>query len=201
MSNFYAQYRSIEPYLKTRDEATRKPGSQPYLQSVEDRAKLVSGWLAFFSWTEGKALFSVSCTVSGWCALFSRMEGKALFFNAIYSQWLACLVQLDGRQSSFFQCHVHHTVSKKTWTCLNLRSVSKPNRMKREYLQVKEKRAVLVDEDGLPDCRTCKCCCVDRMGCICVVLTGWAVFVLCVDSMDCICVAVLTVWTVFVLLC
>ena len=141
----------------------------------------------------------------------------------MHSQWLVCLVQQDGRQSSFFQCHlqsvvglpcsagrkaklffqchVRHTVSKKTWTCLNLRSVSKPNRMKREYLQVKEKRAVLVDEDGLPDCRTCKCCCVDRMGCICVVLTGWAVFVLCVDSMDCICVAVLTVWTVFVLLC
>ena len=62
MSNFYAQYRSIEPYLKTRDEATHKLGSQQYLQSVEDRAKLVSGWLVLFSWTEGKALFLMSCT-------------------------------------------------------------------------------------------------------------------------------------------
>ena len=79
MSNFYAQYRSIEPYLKTRDEATHKPGSQPYVQSVEDRAKLVSGWLALFSWTEGKVLFSMPCTVSGWLALFSWTEGKALF--------------------------------------------------------------------------------------------------------------------------
>lgn len=42
MSNFYAQYTSIEPYLKKKDDATREIGKQQFLQSVENRAKLVS---------------------------------------------------------------------------------------------------------------------------------------------------------------
>lgn len=39
MSNFYAQYKSIEPYLKKKNDA--KEGKEQYLQSVEDRQKLV----------------------------------------------------------------------------------------------------------------------------------------------------------------
>lgn len=39
MSNFYAQYKSIEPYLKKKDES--KEGKEQYLQSVQDRQKLV----------------------------------------------------------------------------------------------------------------------------------------------------------------
>lgn len=39
MSNFYAQYKSIEPYLKKKDETME--GKKQYLQSVEDRQKLV----------------------------------------------------------------------------------------------------------------------------------------------------------------
>lgn len=42
MSNFYAQYRSIEPYLKKRDDNEADIGKTQYLQSVDDRAKLVS---------------------------------------------------------------------------------------------------------------------------------------------------------------
>lgn len=38
MSNFYAQYRSIEPYLKRNDEV--KFGEQQFFQSPENRAKL-----------------------------------------------------------------------------------------------------------------------------------------------------------------
>uniref|UniRef100_A0A674N333 Succinate dehydrogenase [ubiquinone] iron-sulfur subunit, mitochondrial n=1 Tax=Takifugu rubripes TaxID=31033 RepID=A0A674N333_TAKRU len=38
MSNFYAQYKSIEPYLKKKDEANE--GKEQYLQSVQDRQKL-----------------------------------------------------------------------------------------------------------------------------------------------------------------
>ncbi|KAI1231366.1 Succinate dehydrogenase [Lamprotornis superbus] len=38
LSNFYAQYKSIEPYLKKKDES--KEGKQQYLQSIEDRQKL-----------------------------------------------------------------------------------------------------------------------------------------------------------------
>ena len=39
MSNFYAQYKSIEPYLKKKDETNE--GKEQYLQTVEDRQKLV----------------------------------------------------------------------------------------------------------------------------------------------------------------
>nr|XP_015192746.1 PREDICTED: succinate dehydrogenase [ubiquinone] iron-sulfur subunit, mitochondrial [Lepisosteus oculatus] len=38
LSNFYAQYKSIEPFLKKRDESQQ--GKAQYLQSVEDRQKL-----------------------------------------------------------------------------------------------------------------------------------------------------------------
>mmetsp|Transcript_11610 Transcript_11610/g.71405 ORF Transcript_11610/g.71405 Transcript_11610/m.71405 type:complete len:186 (+) Transcript_11610:623-1180(+) len=37
MSNFYAQYKSIKPFLQTR---TSPPGGKEYLQSKEDRKKL-----------------------------------------------------------------------------------------------------------------------------------------------------------------
>ncbi len=39
MSNFYAQYKSIEPYLKRKD-SNIKIGEQQFYQSPEDRAKL-----------------------------------------------------------------------------------------------------------------------------------------------------------------
>lgn len=39
LSNFYAQYKSIEPYLKKKDES--QEGKQQYLQSIADREKLV----------------------------------------------------------------------------------------------------------------------------------------------------------------
>jgi len=39
MSNFYDQYRTIEPYLKRKNES--EAGKESYLQSVEDREKLV----------------------------------------------------------------------------------------------------------------------------------------------------------------
>lgn len=45
MSNFYAQYKSIEPYLKKKDES--KEGKEQYLQSVGDRQKLVHTCLDF----------------------------------------------------------------------------------------------------------------------------------------------------------
>lgn len=39
MNNFYSQYKSIQPWLQRKDESQK--GSQQYLQSVEDRQKLV----------------------------------------------------------------------------------------------------------------------------------------------------------------
>lgn len=41
MGNFYAQYMSIEPYLKKKGVKEEDVGKETYLQSVEDRAKLV----------------------------------------------------------------------------------------------------------------------------------------------------------------
>lgn len=42
LNNFYDQYRSIQPWLQRKD--TKETGNQQYLQSVEDRKKLVSVW-------------------------------------------------------------------------------------------------------------------------------------------------------------
>lgn len=56
MSNFYAQYKSIEPYLKKKDES--KEGKEQYLQTVQDRQKLVQHSLYF-----GKTL-KISITLS-----------------------------------------------------------------------------------------------------------------------------------------
>lgn len=41
MSNFYAQYRAIEPYLKKKDFKEEDVGKAQNLQSIKDRAKLV----------------------------------------------------------------------------------------------------------------------------------------------------------------
>ena len=41
MSNFYYQYAAIEPYLKKKGIKEEDIGKKSYLQSVEDRAKLV----------------------------------------------------------------------------------------------------------------------------------------------------------------
>ena len=40
MNNFYAQYTSIQPYLQRKEDV--KYGEKQYIQSIEDRAKLVS---------------------------------------------------------------------------------------------------------------------------------------------------------------
>jgi succinate dehydrogenase (ubiquinone) iron-sulfur subunit len=40
LSNFYEQYNSIKPYLQRK--TSEKPGDSQYLQSIDDRKKLVS---------------------------------------------------------------------------------------------------------------------------------------------------------------
>lgn len=40
MNNFYTQYRSIKPWLQKKK--SNRSGSEQYLQSIEDRQKLVS---------------------------------------------------------------------------------------------------------------------------------------------------------------
>lgn len=67
MSNFYAQYKSIEPYLKKKDETQQ---GQQYHQTIEDRQKLVNKWsrshgcdinMKSMSWTcQCLVVFSIS---------------------------------------------------------------------------------------------------------------------------------------------
>lgn len=57
MSNFYAQYKSIEPYLKKKDET--EEGKEQYFQSVEDRQKLVTINICIYT-----ALYSKYYTIS-----------------------------------------------------------------------------------------------------------------------------------------
>lgn len=61
MSNFYAQYKSIQPWLQRKDET--KMGQQQYLQSVDDRQKLVKN---LFSVWSGKAEICKTSTFPGW---------------------------------------------------------------------------------------------------------------------------------------
>ena len=42
MNNFYAQYKSIQPWLQRNDEDQLGSGEKQLLQSTDDRAKLVS---------------------------------------------------------------------------------------------------------------------------------------------------------------
>jgi len=41
MNNFYAQYKHIKPYLQKKNVSESDIGKKSYLQSPEDRAKLV----------------------------------------------------------------------------------------------------------------------------------------------------------------
>ena len=53
MNNFYAQYKFIEPYLKKKGIKEEDYGKKSYLQSPDDRAKLVSVhwiWFILLSW-------------------------------------------------------------------------------------------------------------------------------------------------------
>jgi len=56
MNNFYAQYKYIKPYLQKKNVNEEDIGKKSYLQSPEDRAKLVE----LLCCTTGT---SASCTV------------------------------------------------------------------------------------------------------------------------------------------
>lgn len=65
LSNFYAQYKSIEPYLKKKDES--QEGKQQYLQSIEDRDKLVISPDYYLDLRNFIAkMFSRKCVLRGW---------------------------------------------------------------------------------------------------------------------------------------
>lgn len=68
MSNFYAQYKSIQPWLQRKDES--KMGQKQYLQSVEDREKLVQGFFFhLFSPNSNFIYISRMVSMNAFCVL------------------------------------------------------------------------------------------------------------------------------------
>ena len=57
MNNFYAQYRAIEPYLKKKGVKEEDIGKEQYLQTIDDRAKLVG----IYSPWDDKCMSALSC--------------------------------------------------------------------------------------------------------------------------------------------
>lgn len=64
MTNFYEQYRSIEPYLQKK--TPQEYGKEQYLQSIEDRKKLVMPVPLLFKLKNGLQIHdSKACYLAG----------------------------------------------------------------------------------------------------------------------------------------
>merc|ERR1712213_277884 len=113
MSNFYAQYTSIEPYLKKKDVKEADIGKESYLQSVEDRAKLDGLYECILC-----ACCSTSCPSYWWNS--DKYLGPAVLMQAY--RWM-----IDSRDDytaerlskmedgySVYRCH---TIMNCTKTC------------------------------------------------------------------------------------
>lgn len=113
MSNFYAQYTSIEPYLKKKDGSDANIGEKQYLQSVKDRAKLDGLYECILC-----ACCSTSCPSYWWNS--DKYLGPAVLMQAY--RWM-----VDSRDDytnerlammedkfSVYRCH---TIMNCTKTC------------------------------------------------------------------------------------
>lgn len=137
LSNFYAQYKSIEPYLKKKDES--QEGKQQYLQSIEDREKLDGLYECILC-----ACCSTSCPSYWWNG--DKYLGPAVLMQAY--RWM-----VDSRDEfteerlaklqdpfSLYRCH---TIMNCTQTCpkgLNPgKAIAEIKKMMATY---KEKRAL-----------------------------------------------------------
>ncbi|XP_057244551.1 succinate dehydrogenase [ubiquinone] iron-sulfur subunit, mitochondrial, partial [Malurus melanocephalus] len=111
LSNFYAQYKSIEPYLKKKGGA--KEGQQQYLQSIEERQKLDGLYECILC-----ACCSTSCPSYWWNG--DKYLGPAVLMQAY--RWM-----IDSRDDfteerlaqlqdpfSLYRCH---TIMNCTRTC------------------------------------------------------------------------------------
>lgn len=111
MSNFYNQYKSIQPWLKRKEEA--KPGEKSYLQSVEDRAKLDGLYECILC-----ACCTTSCPSYWWNG--ERYLGPAVLMQAyrwmIDSRDEATQERLDQLRDPFtlYRCH---TIMNCTKAC------------------------------------------------------------------------------------
>lgn len=111
MANFYEQYRTIEPYLKRKDDT--EAGKETYLQSVEDRKKLDGLYECILC-----ACCSTSCPSYWWNS--DKYLGPAVLMQAY--RWM-----IDSRDEfqkerldklrdpfSVYRCH---TIMNCTKTC------------------------------------------------------------------------------------
>jgi len=111
MNNFYAQYKSIQPYLQRND--TAKPGEVQLLQSVEDRKKLDGLYECILC-----ACCSTSCPSYWWNG--DKYLGPAVLMKAyrwiIDSRDEITKERLDKLRDPFsvYRCH---TIMNCTKTC------------------------------------------------------------------------------------
>jgi succinate dehydrogenase (ubiquinone) iron-sulfur subunit len=85
MSNFYEQYRSIEPWLQPGQE--KKPGQGEYLQSEQDRAKLDGMYECILC-----ACCSTACPSYWWNA--DKYLGPAVLMQGTFGKVLSKLIAL-----------------------------------------------------------------------------------------------------------
>lgn len=113
MSNFYAQYRSIEPYLKKKDGSDKTIGDKQYLQTMGDRAKLDGLYECILC-----ACCSTSCPSYWWNS--DKYLGPAVLMQAY--RWMVDsrddftkerLFQMEDK-FSVYRCH---TIMNCTKTC------------------------------------------------------------------------------------
>ncbi|XP_076857766.1 succinate dehydrogenase [ubiquinone] iron-sulfur subunit, mitochondrial [Brachyhypopomus gauderio] len=111
MSNFYAQYKSIEPYLKKKDES--KLGKEQYLQSMEDRLKLDGLYECILC-----ACCSTSCPSYWWNG--DKYLGPAVLMQAY--RWMIdsrdeCTEERLAKLQDPFSLYRCHTILNCTKTC------------------------------------------------------------------------------------
>jgi len=113
MNNFYAQYKSIEPYLKKKDLKDEDIGKTSYFQSPEDRAKLDGMYECILC-----ACCSTACPSYWWNG--DKYLGPAVIMQAY--RWIMDsrddfkaerLAQLKD-EWSLYRCH---TIMNCTKTC------------------------------------------------------------------------------------
>jgi len=111
MSNFYAQYRSVEPYLKRKGEV--EYGKEQYVQSVDDRAKLDGLYECILC-----ACCSTSCPSYWWNS--DKYLGPAVLMQAY--RWMIdsrdqYQTERLARMQDVFSVYRCHTIMNCTKTC------------------------------------------------------------------------------------
>lgn len=113
MTNFYNQYRSIQPWLQRKNEKTEEKGNAQYLQSVDDRAKLDGLYECILC-----ACCSTSCPSYWWNG--DKYLGPAVLMQAyrwiIDSRDESTQARLDKLKDPFsvYRCH---TIMNCSRTC------------------------------------------------------------------------------------